>query len=161
MTVKVAVYEENGVEYDTPTERELTSLLYSEGLSYYSITQTNSMEVGNTTWTSLGLTLSPPAGTYLAFFSGSLFVEGGGAAATQSRIVVGGSPVAGSVRETRNTVVMVLGLIGGNSINAAASNIIMPITVGAGQSVDVQCAMGNAGTDTTITNRTLTLLRLK
>ena len=132
----------------------------ANNLVNYSTTQTNTITNTTTTWATTGLNLSPVAGTYLAFFSGSMFIEGAGASILQTRLVVGGTEVSGSLRETRNTVVMVLGLIGGNSVDGGGSTIIMPVTIGSGQTIDVQFRLGTSGVTATAKNRSLTLLRI-
>lgn len=160
MSARVGIYEEDGVEYGIAVEKDLIPLIYKEGLTCLNSLNTTVLEINNTTWTSLGLSISPPAGKYLAFFNGSVMAEGAGSTVAKVRLVVGGSEVSGSLRETRNTVIMLLGLIGGNSVDGGASNIIMPITVTSGQSVDIQGALGGTGTRVTAKNRTLTLLRI-
>lgn len=133
----------------------------STNLVYYTTSLTNTITTSSETWITSGLAITPPlAGTYLVIFSGSVFCEGAGATIGETRILVGGVVANATVKQTRNTVVMLLGLIGGNNVNGGASNTVTTAVVNGTQTIEVQYRRGSSGSNISMDNRSLTLLRI-
>ena len=118
------------------------------GLStYYTISSSATVSLG-TGFSSLSLSLTPVAGTYLACFSGSILTQNG---TCESRLTVGGTAVADSLRISQCST--------SNRSDGGGSNIMIPITVNGSQTVDVQ-ARRNSASSGDARNRTLTLIRI-
>lgn len=131
----------------------------ASSLIYQSATVTTTVSTSSTTWSSGALSLTVlETGTYLAFYSGGMFVEANGNAHGQARLALDGSALTGSTMSTRNVVSLLLGLIGNSNIDAGGSNIILPFTASSGQVLALQFSSQN-GT-VTLNNRNLTIIKV-
>lgn len=131
----------------------------ASSLTYQSVSAVSTPSTSSTAWASGGLSLTVlETGTYLALYSGGMFVEANGNAHGQARLTLGGSVLTGSTMSTRNVVSLLLGLIGNSNIDAGGSNIILPFTASAGQVLALQFSSQN-GT-VTLNNRNLTIIKV-
>lgn len=115
----------------------------------------------NTTWVQTGLSITPPvAGTYICLYSASMFCEGGGNVIAEIDIQKNGVTINGSVRQTRQATVMLLGIIGGNNIDAGANSCVIEATVDGTQAITVRFRRNGAGSTISLRNRSLTLIKV-
>lgn len=122
------------------------------GLStYYTKSSSTTVSLG-TSFTSLSLSLTPAAGTYLACFSGSILTQGG---TCESVLRVAGVAVSDSLRISQCDTPA----LAATRSDGGASNIMIPITVNGTQVVDVFARRNTASTGQA-KNRTLTLIRI-
>lgn len=131
----------------------------ASSLVYQSATVTTTASTSSSSWSSGALSLTIlETGTYLAFYSGGMFVEAGGNAHGQARLALDGVVLTGSTMSTRNVVALLLGLIGTTNIDAGGSNIILPFTASVGQVLALQFS-SQSGT-VTLNNRNLTIIKV-
>lgn len=128
-------------------------------LNYYKTSMTDSISTTSSTYSSLGLSITPAAGTYLAIFNGNMWGTGGGGSAIgNTRMVLGGNVVADTAREFDLSVAMLLGLIGTVTSRPSFGTIVTVITTNGSQAVDIQY---NRGSGTIYArSRSLVLVRI-
>lgn len=126
---------------------------------YYNATGTSTLTRTAATFTTVnGMTHTPEAGTYLAFWSGQVDVtntSGQGEVA----IFVNGVQQTALTHQTQIVVTVVLGVLGAASITEGGSNITGIVTANGTDVVDVRFRSVD-GRTITLSNRSFVLIRV-
>ena len=86
--------------------------------------------------------------------------SGAGSTVGQTRIVVDGTEMPNSIRQTECSTIMVLGLIGGNSAGEGGSNLIMPVSLSAGNVINLQLRRLDGSGSVNLRTRTLNIIKV-
>lgn len=130
-------------------------------LVYQSVTSTDNPSSSSATWVASGTSLTIlETGTYLVIYSGGILADGAGSTVGQVRLTLNGTEIANSLKQTECSTVMLLGLIGGNSVGEGGSNIVLPVTFTAGDVLTVQFRRSTGSGSVNLRNRTLSVIKV-
>ena len=129
-------------------------------IAYYVSSSNTEITSTSTTWANTDISITPPQGTYVFMYTGSLFCEGAGATIGQTRLTKNNVEIPGTNKQTRNTVVMVLGLIGGNNIDAGACATSGVVSCNGTEVIRLQLSRGGSGSNINLRNRSLIMIKV-
>ena len=105
----------------------------------YSVSFTSAVTTTSSTFAQVdGLTLTPPAGTYIAHWSGNVAVTSGANGTGQIALFIDTTQQTVSTRSFGITVALLLGLIGTATTQPGGGESSMPLTVNGSQSINVK-----------------------
>ena len=158
MSYKISVLEEDGTEYNVPTERNFKDVLYKDGLSrYVSKSATPLAASSSKSFVTAGLSMTPEAGTYLYIFNAELHQTVSGINNRASiGLYMGGSLVSDSERES-GIQLAGISLVSAAAYSAPSSSDF--ITVNGSQIVEARYRVVT-GSNVVIGKRSLILVRI-